>query len=84
MPTNVQIHRRDAKKTLYYLPTTDFHGNYTEQSKDPSYKFKGISTKIKQKAYPEFGCLEVIYQLCFVLLGYFLHCLVFKKDFIFH
>ncbi len=55
MPLNVQIHHRDAGKTLYYLLTTDFHGisrKYTEQSKDPSYKFKCISTKIKQKAYP--------------------------------
>ncbi len=26
MPLNVQIHRRDAGKTLYYLLTTDFHG----------------------------------------------------------
>ncbi len=26
MPPNVQIHRQDAKKTFYYLLTTDFHG----------------------------------------------------------
>lgn len=52
MPLNVQIHHRDAGKTLYYLPYHGFSRNYTEQSKDPSYKFKYISTKIKQKAYP--------------------------------
>jgi len=53
MARNTHPDSPDAEKTLYFLPTTDFHRNYTEQSKDPSYKFKGISAKIKQKAYPE-------------------------------